>query len=140
MRFCYLDKEVFLQGLHLSLSSFSEANNLFSHGENKGLVLHIATVTSEDKPLLPTTLLDLLAQFSKVFEVPTGLPPIRGHEHQIVLKDGTPPVYERPYKYPYFQKFEIEKVVNELLELGSIQPSQGLFSLPVLLVRKADGS
>ena len=84
IRFCYLGKEVFLQGLHLSPSSFSEANSLFSHGEKKGLYLHIVAVTSsspEDKPLLPTTLSDLLARFPKVFEFPIGLPPIHGHEH-----------------------------------------------------------
>ena len=75
-----------------------------------------------------------------MFEVAKGLPPIRGHEHQIVLKDGIPPVYERPYKYPYFQKSKIKKILNELLELGSIQPSQSPFSSPVLLVRKVDGS
>ena len=57
-----------------------------------------------------------------------------------MLKDGTPPVHERPYRYPYFQKSEIDKIVNELLELGSIQPSQSPFSSLVLLVRKADGS
>ena len=75
-----------------------------------------------------------------MFDIPPGLPPFCGHEHQIVLKEGTPPVCERPNKYPYFQKSEIEKIVHELLELGSIQPSQSPFSLPVLLVRKADGS
>ena len=105
MRFCYLGKEVFLQGLHMSPSTFLEADNLFSNGEKKGLVLHISAVTNSGptvQPLLLAVVLDLLAQFSKVFEVPTSLPPIRGHEHQIVLKEGTPPVYERPYKYPYF--------------------------------------
>ena len=116
---------------------------MFSYGEKKGLVLHIVAVTRfglEDKPLMLAALSDLLAEFPKVFEIPTTLPLIRGHEHQIVLKDGTPPVCERPYRYPYFQKSKIQKIVNELLELGSIQPSQSPFSSTVLLVRKAEGS
>ena len=46
----------------------------------------------------------------------------------------------RPYRYHYFQKTEIEKIIRELLEVGSIRPSQSPFSSPVLLVREADGS
>ena len=46
----------------------------------------------------------------------------------------------RPYKYPYFQKTEIEKIVRELLEVDFIRPSQHPFLSHVLLVRKADGS
>ena len=75
-----------------------------------------------------------------MFKVPQGLPPSQGHEHSIPLKEGTQAVCGRPYKYPYFQKNEIEKIVKELLEVGSIRPSQSPFSSPVLLVRKVDGS
>jgi len=42
--------------------------------------------------------------------------------------------------YLYYQKFEIEKLVKELLAIGTIRPNQSPFSSPVLLVRKADGS
>ena len=83
---------------------------------------------------------DLLSKYTKVFKVLVGLPPLKGHKYQIVLKEGSPPICERPYRYPFYQKTEIEKVVRELLEFDSIKVSQSPFSSPVLLVRKADGS
>ena len=72
--------------------------------------------------------------------MPKGLPPLRGHEHQIILKEGSSPVCERPYRYLFYQKAEIEKIVQELLEDGSIRVSHSPFSSPDLLVRKANGS
>ena len=49
-------------------------------------------------------------------------------------------ICQRSYRYPHFQKTEIEKIIIELLEVGTIRPSQSPLSSPVLLVRKADGS
>ena len=72
--------------------------------------------------------------------MPIGLPPIRAHEHHIIMKEGSSPIYERPYRYPFYQKTKIEKIVHELLEVGSIRVSHGHFSSLVLLVKKADGS
>lgn len=68
-------------------------------------------------------IVDLLQEFAKVFKVPVDLPPLRGHEHQIILNEGSPPICERPYKYPFYQKTEIEKIVHELLETSSIRVS-----------------
>ena len=105
-------------------------------------MFHISPVdfATPIQPHLLVVLADLLVEFSKVVDIPTGLPPIRDHEHSITLKEGSQLVCERPYSYPYFQKSEIEKIVNELLEVGSIQPSQSPFSSPILLVRKEDDS
>ncbi|XP_042972855.1 uncharacterized protein LOC122304664 [Carya illinoinensis] len=82
----------------------------------------------------------LLEEFADVFEEPVGLPPRREFDHPINLKEGASPVSVRPYRYPHYQKSEIEKIVHELLQYGVVRPSQSPFSSPVLLVKKADGT
>lgn len=44
-----------------------------------------------------------------------------------------------PYRYPFTQKNEIEKIIKELLEAGVIRPSISPYSLPVVMVLKKDG-
>ena len=75
-----------------------------------------------------------------MFESPKGLPPIRDHDHAIHLILGSVPPYIQPYRYPYVQKSEIERMIAKMLEAGIIQPSQCSFSAPVVLVHKKDGS
>lgn len=106
----------------------------------KGLILQIAVQCSTAKqPSHPAEVAALLQEFHAVFATPVGLPHVRGHEHQINLKEGTQPICQRPYMCPYYQKIEIDKIAKELLEIGSIQNSQCPFASPILLVRKADG-
>ena len=42
-----------------------------------------------------------------------GLPPFRGHENNILLKEGVQTIYKRPYRYPYYQKFKIENFIKK---------------------------
>ncbi|KAL0550257.1 hypothetical protein IC582_014763 [Cucumis melo] len=83
---------------------------------------------------------NVLEKFNDVFEWPESLPPRRSIEHQIHLKTGTNPENIRPYRYAFHQKAEMEKLVDEMLSSGIIQPSSSPYSSPVLLVKKKDGS
>jgi hypothetical protein len=82
----------------------------------------------------------LLNSFSYLFNEPQGLPPYRSHNHQILLKFEARPVNIRPYRYPHYQKNEIEKIVYELLKSGVVKPSTSPYSSLVLLVKKHDSS
>ncbi|KAH9311029.1 hypothetical protein KI387_026064, partial [Taxus chinensis] len=76
---------------------------------------------------------------SFVFDaIPKGLPPVRDHDHAIQLIPGSQTPNIRPYKYPYSQKSEIEKMVQEMLKAGIIRPSQSAYSSPVVMVHKKD--
>lgn len=85
-------------------------------------------------------IVELLQKYNKVFDEPASHPPHRSRDHQIVLKKGSLPISVRPYRYLYFQKIEIEKIVSELLRSGVISSSQSPFSSPVFLVRNSNGS
>jgi Reverse transcriptase (RNA-dependent DNA polymerase) len=85
-------------------------------------------------------LLKLLDEFQDVFAEPIGLPPPRSVDHCIPLHPSTKAVNVRPYRYPHFQKNEIERQVSELLKTGVIRPSRSPFSSPVILVKKKDGT
>jgi hypothetical protein len=77
---------------------------------------------------------ELFQQSVDVFQEPTELPPHRAHDHALNLQPGVQPVSIRPYRYPFYQKEEIEKIVKELLTSGVIRPNTSLFSSPVLLI------
>ena len=141
MQFWYEGISVLLRGLQPSRPSLQEGEKFLTPAVKKGPLLQIVATPLAAPTMQPhPTLTQLLQDFSKVFKVPIGLSPLRKHEHLITLKEGSQPVCERPYRYPFYQKSEIEKIVKELLEARSIRASQSPFSSPVLLVRKADGS
>ena len=118
-----------------------DCNQLLKGSIRKGLLLQItpaADVVLEDSVTVEVEL--LLQEFGEVFETPTCLPPVRGHENQITLMEGFQPVCQRTYRYPFYQKNEIEKIERELLSVGLIRNSTSPFASHVLLVRKVDGS
>ncbi|XP_058761532.1 uncharacterized protein LOC131634920 [Vicia villosa] len=82
---------------------------------------------------------EILRPFEEVFNLPSGLPPIRAHDHAIRLKPDVAIPNLMPYRYPFYQKNEIEKIVKDMLQAGIVRHSTSPFSSPVLLVKKKDG-
>ncbi|KAF5481387.1 hypothetical protein F2P56_002043, partial [Juglans regia] len=145
MKFSKDGKEVSLQGLVATKLIEEGSLSQFNKLESRGVVLQVVEGEEVDsaatKAEVPRDLQELLDQFSEVFQEPKGLPPTRSHDHSIPLVSNAKPISQRPYRYPYFQKDEIERIVEELLSSGVIRPSHSPYSSPVLLlVRKADGT
>lgn len=65
--------------------------------------------------------------------------PQRDKDHYIHLESGAKPINVRPYKYPQFQKVEIERLIYEMLDQNIIKHSTSPYSSLVLLVKKKDG-
>lgn len=52
----------------------------------------------------------ILTDHEYVFTEPSEVPPERRLNHQIILAPNMPPINVHPYRYPQFQKNEIEKL------------------------------
>jgi hypothetical protein len=134
------------RGLPTLLSGFNPSEVSLEEGAcflkpytsaDKGFFLKLLSGSNDpNPPSHPASIQALLQTFAPVFAEPTVLPPL---DHQINLRNPNP-LSVCSYRYPYFQKAEIEKIIKDLLFLGIIRPSQSPFLAPVLLVRKADGS
>ena len=105
---------------------------------HQGIIAQLCSLDVQtSKPYFPLDLQGIIDKHSKVFEyIPKGLPPTRNHDHEIDLIPGSVPPNIRPYRYPYSQKSEIERMVEEMLEAGIIRPSQSSYSAPVVMVFK----
>lgn len=103
--------------------------------------LAVYSLHTDSNKEVPREIVELLHNSEDLFEEPTDLPPSRrGFDHHIPLLEGSQPVNKRPYRYPSYHKTAIEKMIQEMLDKGIIQPSSSPYSAPVVLVGKKDGS
>ncbi|XP_022858711.1 uncharacterized protein LOC111379550 [Olea europaea var. sylvestris] len=95
----------------------------------------------ETNPPLHSLAKSLLREFESIFleDMPSGLPSIRGIEHQIdfILRAVIP---NRPsYRNNPEQIIELQRLVEELMSKGYVSESMSPCAVPVLLVPKKDG-
>ncbi|WVZ76029.1 hypothetical protein U9M48_024034 [Paspalum notatum var. saurae] len=93
-------------------------------------------------PSLPPTVANLLQEFKDVFpaEIPPGLPPLRGIEHQIDLIPGATLPNRAAYRTNPEEAKEIQRQVQELLDHGYVRESLSPCAVPVILVHKKNGT
>ena len=125
MGFNYGGQQVLLHCLNTQKGfEVQDEVQFFKEPTRNSLILQITIESTTERQFsLPPEITALLQEFHGVFATLVDLPPVKGHEHQIDLKEGTQPIYQKPYRYPYYQKNEIEKIVKDLLEVGFTQNS-----------------
>lgn len=76
---------------------------------NRGFLLQIMepVYATQQIPTIHPQIKTLLDKYNTLLTEPTGLPPQRLHDHKIPLKNPEP-ISVRPYRYPFYQKTEIE--------------------------------
>src|SRR3954452_3025237 len=92
-------------------------------------------LTNDDK------IQDLLKEYQDIFpdDLP-GLPPYRSVDHGIELVDGTEPPHRSIYALSQEELQILKKTLQELVDLGFIQPSKSPYGAPILFVKKKDRS
>ena len=97
--------------------------------------------TDETNQSFPSMAVSLLQEFDDVFpeEVPSGLPPIRGIEHQIDFVPGVVIPNHPAYRNNPEETKELQRQVEELMGKGYMRESMSPCAVPVLLVPKKDG-
>ncbi|XP_076955620.1 uncharacterized protein LOC143630510 [Bidens hawaiensis] len=154
MQFKVGEKVYQLKGVksnHLSLCSLEVMDHLLNSTSQvvSSQLLSLQTDSKGDQFQHKTIVYDMVAQediqalikeFEDVFQTPSHLPPVRAFDHQILLKDESMVINQKPYRYQAAQKDVIEKMTRELLDTGVIQGSSSPFAAPVVLVKKKDGS
>lgn len=90
---------------------------------------------------VPSAVQGLMKEFADIFpnDLPKGLPPIRGIEHQIDLIPGAPLPNKAAYRSNPEETKEMQRQIEELMERGYVRESMSPCAVPTLLVPKKDG-
>ncbi|GJV73388.1 putative reverse transcriptase domain-containing protein [Tanacetum coccineum] len=121
----------------LSLISCIKTERYVSRG-CQVLVAQVMEKKSDNKRLED---IPVVREFPEVFpEDLHGLPPIRQVEFQIDLLPGAAPVARAPYRLAPSEMQELSDQLQELADRGFIRPSTSPWGVPVLFVKKKDGS
>jgi hypothetical protein len=137
MQFKQEGKNYQFQGLTIGspeIISSHRMENILNKGHS-GIISQLHSIQVVETPFVHPELQAFLSKNQAIFSTPQGLPPSHGvHDHSIPLVPGILPLNVRPYRHPFSQKNEIEKIVQEFLQVGVIHPNTIPYSSPVVMV------
>ncbi|XP_057543823.1 uncharacterized protein LOC130823208 [Amaranthus tricolor] len=110
-------------------------------GENEVYLLYSKEIHEKFVSQNPK-LAQLIKDFKDVFpdELPNGLPPLRGIEHQIDLIPGAPLPNKPAYRCNPLETKELQRQIEELMSMGYVRESMSPCAVPALLVPKKEGT
>ncbi|XP_057526371.1 uncharacterized protein LOC130805605 [Amaranthus tricolor] len=110
--------------------------------QGQGEIYLLVTKEVHEPIPIPHELRSLLDQYKDVFpnELPPGLPPVRGIEHQIDLVPGASLPNKTAYRSNPKETQELQRQVEELMQRGYVRESLSPCAVPTLLVPKKDGT
>ncbi|XP_043818253.1 uncharacterized protein LOC122725281, partial [Manihot esculenta] len=122
-----------------------EAKNAISLGQPMLLIRYkeiLFADTDINLSSLPSSFKSMMQEFTDVFpdELPSGLPPLRGIEHQIDFIPGSSIPNRPAYRSNPMETKEMQRQIDELMEKGLVRESLSPCAVPVLLVPKKDGT
>ena len=127
------------------LATKSEVKRLFRAKQSLYILFcknQILTTNTFDDFEVPSSVKTLLQDFQDMFppNVPSGLPPLRGIEHQIDLIPGASLPNRPAYRSNPQETKEIQRQVDELISKGWVRDSMSPYAVPVILIPKKDGT
>ena len=66
-----------------------------------------------------------------------GLTNLGEHDIKLLSKE---PIKSKPYPLPHALRGEVTKEVQEMIDLGVVEPSSSPYASPIVMVKKKDGS
>ncbi|XP_060210611.1 uncharacterized protein LOC132637556 [Lycium barbarum] len=126
-----------MQACHILLGRpWQFDRNTFHNGRKNRYSLELNGKKYTLAPLTPSQ------DFDDIFpeDIPKGLKPLRGIEHQIDFVPGAHIPNRPAYRSNPEETKELQRQVEELLKKGFVRESLSPCSVPVLLVPKKDGS
>ncbi|GJW85685.1 retrovirus-related pol polyprotein from transposon TNT 1-94 [Tanacetum coccineum] len=102
----------------LVMKFYMEELKYLRYAVGQTATINLMQCNSGQEMVLGTDLSHLLKECADAFEVPKELPPQRGFDHKIPLKEDNVTINISPYRYPPSQKDTIEAMFKELLDSG----------------------